>query len=501
MGEAGTTLSTCALDLLLRTLGVSYEVGAEPLGPCENGIALTYGKGEAGVSWGPHVQFPGCDAPADEGETDVIRTVAFLLAGGDEAQVARDPMDRVSGSALEQCGYDPSYPTIARAVSILWDALVRAARTAGLQPVRIAPWPSGYEFAVLLSHDVDLWRKRTFRQFLKELLRSVRSPGRLAQVWRAFRRGPDPWSDLGGIADLEAARGLRSTFFLLAGRPNEVVDGVHVVNGYQAAPGAVADAARALAARGWEIGLHGSFDSYQDAAALAAERRDVEALSGQPVTSCRQHFLRLRRPQTWQAQVEAGLTIDATLGYHDRAGYRAGMSFPYHPFDGVGLLPIIELPLTVMDGALCERQGLDAEAAWREMEGYLECARADGTMLGLLWHNTYFCDLDAPGYRSVYERVLDWTAERNGWGASARDIAEWWRLRDQAELTTHREGGKTVVDVALPEGLDRLAVDLPDVSPAQVEFVGGAGNVGEGGLWALAPDDGTRITLILDPQN
>jgi hypothetical protein len=104
---------------------------------------------------------------------------------------------------------------------------------------------------------------------------------------------------------------------------------------------------------------------------------------------------------------------------------------------------VLELPLTVHDGGLYEVQGLDAEAAWARLRGYLERAEADGSMLGLLWHNTHFCDLDAPGYRGVYERVLDWTRSHGGWGASASEIAHWWSSR-AASLRTASESNASV---------------------------------------------------------
>jgi peptidoglycan/xylan/chitin deacetylase (PgdA/CDA1 family) len=360
---------------------------------------------------------------------DLVASAGLWLTGGDEGPGGRDAFRRFRGaaSARAQAGLLRT-PVVTDLMWLLWEALDKAARGAGLRLERMPAWPQGRKFAVLLSHDVDLWRKRTVRQLGKELARSVRAPRRLPKLARCFCCGPDPWSDLDGIADLEERRGMRSTFFLLPGRPDRVLDGVRIVNSYDARPERVRDTARRLVARGWEVGLHGSFDSFDSAEALAGESRDVAALAGQPVAGCRQHFLRFERPTTWRRQAEAGLRYDATLGYHDADGYRAGFSFPFRPFANEEL-PLLELPLVVADGALREHQGLDAEAAWQRLQGYLERTEADGAMLSLLWHNTHFCELDAPGYRGVYERALDWTQEHGGWGASAREIAEWWEQR------------------------------------------------------------------------
>jgi len=474
-------LSAYVLRTLLTTLGLRHEILAEPPAGLAGKAVIWYGRRPAQVAAPAIVEVasfppPSPDAPsrsivreedgrriailgplrAVSGKTlcrdavsrapvvaiegshaqigaDLVATAGIWLTGGDETRASRDSFERVQGATVPRAaGGLLRTPGVTDLMMLLWDALRRAAAAAGLSLDRAPAWPPGRDFAVLLSHDVDLWRKRSARQFAKELLRSVAHPLRLGSVARAFLRGADPWSDLEGIAALEEQRGMHSTFFVLAGRPDLQLGGLHVVNSYRAAPSEVGATLRAVAERGCEVALHGSFDSFRSAEALAGERRDVESLSGQPVLGCRQHFLRFDRPATWRAQIDAGLTYDATLGYHDADGYRAGFSFPFRPFAGEEL-PILALPLVVMDGALRERQGLDAEAAWRVVERYLERTRADGALLSLLWHNHYFCDLDAPGYRGVYERALDWIRDHRGWGASAREISEWWTRRAAAQ--------------------------------------------------------------------
>ena len=443
-------LAAYVLRTLLGTLGLPHEVATEPPGSLAGRLAVCYGPAAPATDAAACVEIACPEPPtpeeaargfageppgtAGEGthlriDADIVAAAGLWLTGGDEPEDARDGHGRVCGARTPRGRAGLlQRPVVTELMQVLWHAIRRVAEDAAMPLVRKAAWPNGHRFAVLLSHDVDLWRKRTLRQLAKEVLRSVRTPRRLGQVAQAFCCGPDPWADLAGIADLEERRGMRSTFFVLPGRPNRVADGVGVVNSYNAPAQAVRDTLRGLAERGWDVGLHGSFDSFASTADLAAERADVEALTGADVAACRQHFLRFDRPKTWRSQIEAGLTCDASLGYHDADGYRAGFSFPFHPFDGEEL-PLLELPLVVMDGVLRERQGMDADAAWERVRSYLERTEADGALCSLLWHNHYFCDLDAPGYGAVYGRALDWIQEHGGWGASAREICEWWRTR------------------------------------------------------------------------
>lgn len=360
---------------------------------------------------------------------DILGAAAFWLTGAHEAGAPCDPFGRPLGArgVLARAGL-LAQPPVDGLLRLLWDALSRAAQLEGSELERIPAWPDDHRFAVLLSHDVDLWRKRTPRQLAKELLRAARDPRRLPRLARAFTRGPDPWADLDAIADLEAGYSMRSTFFVFAGRPNLRLHGIGIVNSYDAPREAVGHTLRRLAERGWEVALHGSYQSFDSPSELRAEKADLEALLGQEVWGCRQHFLRFAWPATWLAQAEAGLRYDATLGYHDADGCRAGLSFPFRAHAGQEL-PLLVLPLVVADGALREHEGLGPEAAWERLKTHLERTAAQGSMLGILWHNTHFCELDAPGYPGVYERVLDWTRSHGGWGASARDILTWWEKR------------------------------------------------------------------------
>jgi len=450
LGHQRTAAAAHTLGTLLETLGLAHDALPQGHDPPPGSLALAYGRSAPAAEAAVEVA---CGEPLDadqalriarraatscesllaaEGgrvrvEADIVAAAAFWLTGGDEARPDRDAFGRLRGAAGPL-----RTPLVNDLMQLLWAALERAAGAAGAALERAPAWPDGHKFAVCLTHDVDLWRRRTARRLARDLARCLASPRRLGAVARAFCRGPDPWSNLDAIANLEEARGMHSTFFVFAGRTDLRLHGTRIVNSYHAPPETVRNTLRRLARRGFEIALHGSYDSFDSPERLAAERRDLEALCGQPVRGCRQHFLRFAWPATWRAQAAAGLRYDASLGYHDAEGYRAGLSFPFRPLADGEAVSVLELPLAIYDGALYEYQGLDADAAWERLRSHLERTEADGAMLGLLWHNTHFCDLDAPGYRGVYERALDWIRSHGGWGASAGEIAEWWTRRSAA---------------------------------------------------------------------
>ena len=84
---------------------------------------------------------------------------------------------------------------------------------------------------------------------------------------------------------------------------------------------------------GLEVGLHASYTCLADEGLLAQERAELARLLGGPVAGNRHHYLRL----PWHAGIRAldrlGFSYDTTLGYAERPGPRAGLSFPFRPWD------------------------------------------------------------------------------------------------------------------------------------------------------------------------
>jgi hypothetical protein len=256
---------------------------------------------------------------------------------------------------------------------------------------------------VVPSHDVD-WpvpdvrgARARVRAAAGDALRR-REPG---LAWRRLR-GANVNDTFDFIMDCSERRGLRSAFYFMAGRTNPDWDG----------PGDLGDPfvrrlLRRVDARGHEIGLHPSYETFRDPAALRAEHERLVAACeaagvAQRPRGGRQHFLRWENPTTWRAWDEAGLEYDASLGFSDVAGFRCGTAreFPVFDLRARRRLGLRERPLVVMEQAV---MGPPAGVAAAVAPLAAACRRA-GTGLSLLWHNS---SLIARAERAAYEAALD----------------------------------------------------------------------------------------------
>lgn len=274
-----------------------------------------------------------------------------------------------------------------------WAARERGAGETAL----FGPLPSA---EITLTHDLDAISKRPeirFKQGAFHLWnsgrhlarRELRRAGGRAAAAARFVFGAD---DLWTIDELVAAvtrHGLRSRIHVYAGPaglrrgwPGLVMD-----PGYDCADPGLATLLRRLAAGGFEIGLHPGFGTWRSAR-LIREQRDRLARALSPaVTSCRQHWLRFSWAETWAAQAAAGLTLDTTLGFNDRPGFRNSAALAFAPSAADGSeLPITAVPLILMDSHIYDYDLDTGRDPGTAIERWIGEVRAVGGEASVLWH-------------------------------------------------------------------------------------------------------------------
>ena len=139
---------------------------------------------------------------------------------------------------------------------------------------------------------------------------------------------------------------------------------------------------------GHKIGLHPTFDSWNNSELLNKQKNFLEHNLGGKVITCRQHWLRFSWNDTWNAQSKAGLERDSTLMFNDRAGFRNSSALSWNPWDYENSKShqIKCLTSVIMDSHLYDYQNITTTVRICQIEKWLnECKSVHGEC-STLWH-------------------------------------------------------------------------------------------------------------------
>jgi len=155
-----------------------------------------------------------------------------------------------------------------------------------------------------------------------------------------------------------------------------------------------------------ELGLHPSYASNSEPGRLHMESDRLKKILDRPITISRQHFLKLRFPETYQNLLNSGFTDDYTMGYAEHVGFRAGTAHPFLWFDLKRNLTtsLVVHPFAYMDGTLNEYQKLDISEAIEVVKGLIDEVRTFGGDFCFIWHNETFAESGIwKGWKKVYD--------------------------------------------------------------------------------------------------
>jgi hypothetical protein len=295
--------------------------------------------------------------------------------------------------------------------------------------VRKARWPDAAPLAVCLTHDVDNI-DRSVEHILK-----VKDRFDSADFQKAQKGLISLYDNIDLIREKEDAEGFRSSFYLMSANY-----GLEKVKA----------SARRLAAKGWEVGLHGDFGTHDSQAEMEKAVERLTTGIGIRPRGLREHYLKFDFGKSWRIMEGAGFDYDTTLGNTDRLGFKLGLATPFHPPDEAWRpLHLLELPLSLMDTTLW------GYLKRTEAEGFEDVKRSMGSVEGveglftLLWHQEA---VRMKGGR-IYWNVLKGLGRRKGiFVGSGVEVARWWRARE-VPLKVAKGGNLITLGAHPPKGL------------------------------------------------
>jgi hypothetical protein len=236
----------------------------------------------------------------------------------------------------------------------------------------------------LPSHDLDHLQKwkglRDLGGALKKAVLVEKSFVSATRYARQFFENKNPFDNVAYLMELAEKQGVTTIFYFLPKGSNKLFDRSDFEY-YSKIAGRMKSE---IIARGHEIGLHGSYNSYNDEKLLGDEKKLLEEWLGFEVQKVRQHYLRLATNITWPIQNKLGFKEDASLGYSDSPGFRSGTSRTFNAYDlsEKKQLEIKVNPLIMMDTSYLNEITKDIE----DHENEISKIRKEIKHYGVNWH-------------------------------------------------------------------------------------------------------------------
>lgn len=158
-----------------------------------------------------------------------------------------------------------------------------------------------------------------------------------------------------------------------------------------------------------EIGIHPSYKSYLKKEQVKKEINRLEKSSSKQIIISRQHFLKLKIPDTYRQLIDLGIKEDYSMGFADAYGFRAGTCFPFYFYDLIKdkQTELKIFPITYMDGTLNQYLGLSIEESIKVVHQLKKEVKSVGGLFIPLWHNETIGGRGKwKGWTSVFESNL-----------------------------------------------------------------------------------------------
>lgn len=343
---------------------------------------------------------------------DIIGLAYWMLSRSEEIDCPLlDQHERFPVSAshafkhdyLEQPIVDEWMDILKQAARRLWPRLPQPAPSFEIRVSHDVDWPSRYGFGSPLQ-----MIRLAGADFIKRgQVASLLAPAIWLRTHKKLHRA-DPFNTFDWLMRLSERNDLHSAFYFICGNTDPARD-----TWYKPEDTAIRALMRDIHARGHEIGLHASYNTFRTPERLVEEARRLRQVCEQERIhqdqwGGRMHYLRWETPTTLHGWVRAGMDYDSTLTYPDAAGFRCGTCFSYPAFDArlQQQLPLRIRPLIAMEQAVIgiNHQGLGiSQVALNKFLHLKGACRAVGGHFTLLWHNS---QLDSGPKRNLYSAIL-----------------------------------------------------------------------------------------------
>ncbi len=168
-----------------------------------------------------------------------------------------------------------------------------------------------------------------------------------------------------------------------------------------------------IISRGHGVGMHPGYFCFKDEELFRSSVSKFNVLRAKyfqdSTLSNRMHYLRWAYPETLQLCQSSGVSIDSSMAFAGKAGFRSGTCFEYPMYDVStrNKTSVTQRPLILMESTIIEEQyeglGYSELAVGRALQLREQCQIYNGNFV-FLWHN---CHLESLLDRDFFERLIE----------------------------------------------------------------------------------------------
>jgi hypothetical protein len=269
------------------------------------------------------------------------------------------------------------------------------------------------EYQLFLTHDIDhIYQWKSWKQVLKVALGDIVKRKSLALALERVveyylikrKKIKDPFDTFDWLMDKSEAIGVKSRFYFMSGGVTSFD------NNYKIDEPKSLELIKKIKNRGHIIGIHPSYNAYNDFEQFKKEKELLEKVSEQKIVEGREHYLRFEVPHTWQVWEDNGMKVDSTCGYADKEGFRCGTGDEFSVFNILTRkkLKLKERSLIYMDdNHHSYNQNISQNDSFNLISKLIDNTKKYNSSATLLFHNSIFTNGKNIDFRKLYNQVME----------------------------------------------------------------------------------------------
>jgi hypothetical protein len=266
---------------------------------------------------------------------------------------------------------------------------------------------SGFQFQP--TFDIDIaWSyrykglKRTVGGYIRDMMQFSLSavPQRTSVL---LGKQKDPFDTFGFIEKCHRNDIVRPIYFILAAK--QVSDFDKNISPLHPQMGVLI---QRLAAQN-DIGIHPSYYSLEKKELLTEEKNVLEQITNCFITKSRQHYIKVKLPETYRQLIENGIQQDYSMGYATHLGFRAGTSqaFFWYDLSNEDQTGLSISPFCFMDATAHYELKLSAVESFDQLKSLKVQLQKIGAKLTIIFHNfSLGAEPEWEGWKEQYQQFV-----------------------------------------------------------------------------------------------